>query len=54
LSSQFSLSLGRRQVCKVVALLVAWTLADLAGLAAPTRDEISLAVELRQHSAVAA
>jgi magnesium chelatase family protein len=35
-------------------LRVAWTLGDLAGLAAPTRAEVGLAVELRQQSRVAA
>ena len=35
-------------------LRVAWTLADLAGLAAPTRDEVALAVELRHQGPVAA
>jgi predicted ATPase with chaperone activity len=35
-------------------LRVAWTLADLAGLDAPRRDEIGLAAELRQQSRVAA
>jgi magnesium chelatase family protein len=35
-------------------LRVAWTLADLGGLGAPTRAEVGLAVELRQQSRVAA
>ncbi len=35
-------------------LRVAWTLADLGGLTAPTRAEVGLAVELRQQSRVAA
>lgn len=35
-------------------LRVAWTVADLVGLSAPGRDEVSLAVELRHHAPVAA
>jgi len=35
-------------------LRVAWTLADLTGLPAPSRDEVGLAVELRHQGPVAA
>lgn len=35
-------------------LRVAWTVGDLAGLSAPGRDEVCLAVELRHHAPVAA
>ncbi len=35
-------------------LRVAWTLADLGGRPAPTRDEVALAVELRHQGPVAA
>jgi magnesium chelatase family protein len=35
-------------------LRVAWTLADLTGLVAPTRDEVASAVELRHHGVTAA
>ena len=35
-------------------LRVAWTVADLAGRTVPTRDDVGLALSLRQQQAVAA
>jgi magnesium chelatase family protein len=35
-------------------LRVAWTIADLGGLAVPSRNEVAQAVELRHHAVMAA